>query len=463
MLEQYMPEEVQAAVSGFSQLSMSSMYMLMQYRMMNKGQPIQAIEMPLQEAETRFSDLLKMYNEKHPLIFNGSINDLRYFWTSPNIAEKEILSIPNEKVRKTVIEGLNRRCKDGLLEFNSEKRMWLLTEQGKQTVFNEDYILLVFKTDAEYYKNMSENIAEQAELEKNNKQAEFAGDTDININSSEANKQPEYNGDKNVAIENVSESDTSQKKYEISYVAQEEITQEKYDFLTKYDVSRVDFENCIFSDVNITSRPALIGKFEGCRFYRCTFDGFQSESLNMHKSFLTNCTIKDSTFSGVNLSESGIYNTKIINSDLSGADLTAAVLKHSMFSESCNINSANLNSAFIDSVKFDCSAQDVNGLKTAHFTMGGGTEKEVKTYTKRVLQKIGAKGAKIGSKAAKDAASKVVAAGAKAAGTAAKTAVSASVGTATGGISTAVEIAYKCGDALAAPIKRTMGLKRGEK
>ena len=101
MFEQYMPDEIQGAVAAFSQASNTALQMYMQYR--NAKNFGKNNDIPQKNA---LLDMLREYNAKNPIVFNGSLGDMKYFWSCNTLPLDEILKIENDELRQSIIDGL---------------------------------------------------------------------------------------------------------------------------------------------------------------------------------------------------------------------------------------------------------------------------------------------------------------------------------------------------------------------
>ena len=194
MFSQLMPDDIQGAAGVFDNLANSAISCFMQSRTFGKNL--------MQNEGNELTSFLQQYNQQHPIIFDGSLNDMKWFWSEDTLTAADVKTIPNEDIQKQVFNGLDRRCQEGLLNYDANTASWSLTDHGKQTIFSNEFVSMAIKNDAVNYNNISEQLKQvkSVEMDADNKQAEFVGDKDIDIDSSESNKQPEYDGDKRIEI-----------------------------------------------------------------------------------------------------------------------------------------------------------------------------------------------------------------------------------------------------------------------
>ena len=89
------------------------------------------------------------------------------------------------------------------------------------------------------------------------------------------------------------------------------------------DLSGCSFVGCNFVGVDLENAKFVGAKFIGCEFERCNLSMSQGQGSRWFRSFVYDCTLKDSRFAGT-----AMYYVQLKNSCISGMELTGANMSH---------------------------------------------------------------------------------------------------------------------------------------
>lgn len=165
------------------------------------------------------------------------------------------------------------------------------------------------------------------------------------------------------------------------------LNQEQFDQATKFN-QRYDFYNCTFDDIKFSDN-VVIGKFENCRFNRCTFENFDGTKINLSHSTFADCKIISSNFENAYFEGADIYHSEINNSNFKMANFSTASIRNTEFKGN-DLSSVLLYGATLnDVVMKDTVIQNPpEGLYLEDIYLDGATHQELEARQQEIVNQL---------------------------------------------------------------------------